>query len=182
MKAINWDSVSTISDKKYPVAGGYTAVITEVIDFEDREYLVIKWDYANGFLEGYNASVYKKSGFWPCSFVQSYKFSALPFFKRFKTAIEASNPRYAFDESDLQAMVGLMFGIVLGEEEYKRNNGKIGKRVYVDRVVPLVDIETGDFKIPAFKTLKAKANAAADFSVEPKFDEIEDESEAELPF
>lgn len=181
MKAVNWDAVNTASDKKYPVAGGYIATITEVIDMEDKEYLIIKWDYAEGFLAGYNASVFKKVGFWPCSFVQSYKTKALPFFKRFKNALEASNPRYAFDEQDLQGMVGLNIGVLLGEEEYKKNNGGTGKRVYFDKVVSVAEIETRDFKIPPFKPLGG-ASTMPDFPAAPAFAEIDDEDEDTLPF
>lgn len=181
MRVINWDNVNTAGANPLPKAGGYRAVIRGVTDNEQKEFLLIKWDYLDGELEGLNKRTFERMHFWPAIFLQSYKTKALPFFKRFKSVLEQSNPRYAFDEEDLQAMVGLEIGVVLGEEAYKKNNGNVGKRVYVSSVVTLDDIANGRYSIPPFKPL-AGSNSS-EYDAMPSFSDLDDDDDGEgLPF
>lgn len=67
------------------------------------------------------------------AFVKSYKQKALRFFKGFKTAVEESNRNYTF-KNDPQSLVGKFMGVVLGEEEYRANDGSVKTRLYVHEV------------------------------------------------
>jgi hypothetical protein len=53
--------------------------------------------------------------------------------------------------------------------------------VYVASVASLDEIDSGDFKIPPFKTLGGSPVDAPNFSAEPSFESLEEE-DAELPF
>lgn len=179
MKKIDWNNVQEVRDGETmgPIPGGYAAKIVSVEDREDKEYLRIEWDFADGEFKGHNAETFERAGFWPCSLIRSYKPKALGFFKAFKTALEESNPGYKFDEMNVQGMVGKYIGVVLGEEEYMKNNGTVGTRLYVAQVRSGKAIREGDFKVPETKKLAQKSAPAIPV---PAFEPIEDEGD--LPF
>ena len=108
---------------------------------------------------GNNRDTYKRAGFWPIVLIRSYKPKALPFFKAFKTAVEESNPGYRFDEAMLDGLRGKRFGVVLGEEEYQKNDGSTGTRLYVVAARSVQAIRDGDFTVPAKKLLAAPTTA-----------------------
>lgn len=179
MKNVNWNDVQ--DDIRKPVPGGYAAKITEVVDNEDKEYLLIRWEFAEGEFKGVNQETFDAFGFWPMAFVKSYKEKALRFFKGFKTAVEESNRNYTF-KNDPHSLVGKFMGVVLGEEEYLAKDGSKKTRLYVAEVRSGKAIRDNDFKIPDLKNLPASASAtsyatpaAADYSV------LTDD-DAELPF
>lgn len=182
MQSINWDEVKEESSR--PVPGGYAARITSVEDREDKEYLLIQWDFAEGEYKGSNQDTFDQFGFWPMAFVRSYKQKALPFFKGFKTAVEMSNRNYVF-RNDPQSLVGKFVGVVLGEEEYwSDKDGKVKTRLYVDQVRSGKAIREGDYKIPELKKLAAAAPNAVQQAVnqlQQNFAPIVDE-DADLPF
>lgn len=175
MKNVNWNEVQ--DDVRRPVPGGYAARITRVEDNEDREFLKIEWEFADGELKGANKETYDAFGFWPLAFVCSYKEKALRFFKGFKTAVESSNPKFVFN-NDPQSLVGKFVGVVLGEEEYLSNKGEVKTRLYVAEKRSGKAIRDGDFKIPELKKLAAANNAAAPAQ---NFALLSDD-DAELPF
>ncbi len=182
MKKQNWDNVQEATEFERPVPGAYIARIVSVEDNEENEYLKIEYDFAEGKFKGYYAELYKAKAFWGGNFIRSYKEKALPFFKAFKTCLEVSNRGYFFDEDHLDAMCGKMLGIVLGEEEYQKNDGTVGKRLYVAQVRSIKSIETGDYKVPELKKLApatAGDYAAAKFG--GGFAELNDD-DGELPF
>lgn len=193
MRKINWEAVNTADAFAKPTAGAYKAVITRVDDFEDRELIRVEWDYLSGEFANYNANTAKRAGFWPAAFVQSYKEKALPFFKRFKSSVEQSNARFLFDEDDVQALVGCLVGVVLGEEQYKKNNGGVGIRVYVHKTIPISEVDRGEYTIPPLKMLPNGTEtfsghygngydmAANSFDTVPSFADIDDD-DGELPF
>lgn len=174
MKNVNWNDVQ--DDIRRPVPGGYAARITEVVDNEDKEYLLIRWDFAEGEYKGVNQETFDAFDFWPMAFVKSYKQKALRFFKGFKTAVEESNRNYTF-KNDPQSLVGKFMGVVLGEEEYVAKDGSVKTRLYVAEVRSGKAIRDGDYKIPALKKLSANTSAPAanDYAV------LTDD-DAELPF
>lgn len=180
MKKQNWDEIKEADQFDNPEPGGYIARITRVEDVEEKEYLRIEWDFAEGRYKDNNAETYDRAGFWPITLIRSYKPKALGFFKAFKTALEVSNRGFCFDEDHLQNMVGKVFGVVLGEEEYRKNNGEIGKRLYVSATRSIKAIESGDFKIPELKRVADDhiPNQAAGVS---EFTELTDD-DGELPF
>ena len=186
MKNINWDNVQEAGEFKNPTAGGYAAKIIGVEDNEDREFLLITWDFADGEFKGTNADYNKRLGYFPhhAKTVRSYKDTALPFFKGFKTAVEKSNPGYTF-RNDPQSLVGKFCGVVLGEEEYQKNNGNIGTRLYVDQVRSGQAIREGDFKVPELKKLTPQDSTPSYIQQAPAagndYQLLADE-DAQLPF
>ncbi len=175
MDNINWDNVSDPTGR--PVPGGYAAKIVKVEDVEEKQYIKIFWDFADGEFKGSNQSTYDRAGFWPITLIRSYKPAALPFFKGFKTAVENSNSGYTF-RNDPQSLVGKFFGVVLGEEEYEKNDGTTGKRLYVAESRSGQSIRSGDFKVPELKRLPGRSNTGAPF---PEMSPI-GEDDGELPF
>lgn len=176
MKKHDWNRVSDVNEYERPTPGAYIAVIEGVKDFEDKEYLRIEYDFAEGQFKGHYADLYNAKAFWGGVLIKSYKEKALPFFKAFKTCLEESNPGYIFDEDRLGAMRGKIFGIVLGEEEYLKNDGTIGKRLYVAQTRSYDAIRKGDFTVPALKRLTAPTapKPASGFQV--------DDDDGELPW
>ena len=180
MKNVNWNDVQ--DDIRRPVPGGYAAKITEVIDNEDKEYLLIRWEFADGEFKGCNQETFDAFGFWPIAFVKSYKQKALRFFKGFKTAVEESNRNYTFDCMNPSGLVGKFMGVVLGEEEYLDKEGKVKTRLYVDQVRSGKAIREGDYEVPELK--KLPAGAAAPVSATPPMSNyaLLTDDDAELPF
>lgn len=192
MKKHNWDAIEERQGFDNPIPGAYIAVITNVEDVEEKEYLKVEWDFAEGAYKGSNRETFDRAGFWPTTMFRSYKESALGFFKAFKTAMEKSNRGYIFDEDHLDAMVGKLFGVVLGEEGYFKKNGDHAKRLYVAEVRSLEAIRKGDFKIPEFRQAKTKNETrsytgggaySTDYGSAAKgdFSELTDD-DGELPF
>ncbi len=161
MRKVNWNNVKEAEDFPRPAPGGYLAQIVGVEDVEDKEYLRIGWDFAEGDLAGSNRATYDRAGFWPTPLFQSYKEKALPFFKAFKTALEESNRGYQFQEDHLARMTGMYIGVVLGEEEYRSNDGTVKTRLKVVQTRSVQAILDGDFKVPPRKKLAERAAPTA---------------------
>lgn len=155
MRKIDWNSIPDQQDFQRPVPGGYIAVICSVDENEPREFLEIWWDFAEGPFKGANRGTFDRSNgkWWPTKLFRSYKDSSLSMFKAFKTAVEKSNPGYTFEEERVSQLVHKKFGVVLGEEEYQKKDGSIGKRLYVAQTHSIQAIEDGDYKVPPLKTL-----------------------------
>lgn len=180
MRKFDWDAVSDAPTR--PVPGGYVAIIRDVIDDEQKEYLKVCFDFAEGQFKGTCKRSNDTYGNWPLygTFIRSYKQSALPYFKGFKTSLEMTNKGYKFDESNLQAMVGKGIGVVLGEELYTKNDGTDGKRLYVAEVRTADAIRKGDFKVPELRTAKNYTPKVDDASPD-KFQDVTDDEDG-LPF
>ena len=157
MRKFDWDSINDAEERNDPIPGAYIGVITNVEDMEWKECLRVEWEFSEGQFKGENRNTFERAGFWPIAIFRSYKEKALPFFKSFKTALEESNPGYRFDEDNLRAMLGRRIGVVLGEEEYKKNNGGVGKRLYVYQTRSISAIQKGDFTVPELKKLETAA-------------------------
>lgn len=188
MRKINWDNVQEATGFDNPIPGAYIAVICGVEDVEDKEYLKIMWDFAEGEYKGNNRDTYDRAGFWPTVLMRSYKAKALGFFKAFKTALESSNPGYRFDEDNLNAMIGKRICVVLGDEEYRGNDGTTKTRLYVHQTCSLQAYQKGDFKVPDLKRMNGSQAASAPsygggYSAPATggFQNI-DEDDGELPF
>ena len=182
MKNVNWNEVQ--DEIRRPVAGGYAAKITKVTDMEDKECLLIEWEFAEGELKGANQETFDAFGFWPMAFVCSYKQKALRFFKGFKTAVECSNRNYVFN-NDPQSLVGKFVGVVLGEEEYRAKDGTVKTRLYVAEKRSGKAIRDGDFQVPPLKKLTPAAASAPNYGSNSahasNYAMLEDD-DAELPF
>ena len=79
-------------------------------------------------------------------------------FKHFINCVEETNAGYkwAWDENSL---VHKYVGVVLGEEEYQKNNGDIGVKLVVKDIKTCDQILKGDFKVPAIKKIVTTAPA-----------------------
>lgn len=153
MRNLDLANVEDAPEYKRIVPGGYIAKITTVEDYTDKEYLKIEYDIAEGEFKNYYVELYSSKGFWGGSFFKSYKEKALPYFKAFITAIENSNKGYRFDNNE-NKLVNKFVGLVVGEEEYQKNDGSIGTRLYVDMPRSVEEIRKGNFTVPALKKLK----------------------------
>ena len=168
-----------------PGPGGYICRIVNVFDKPmdtsgKGDYLKIEFDIHEGPYKDYYVDSYKRSGKWFGSFIRSYKEKALGMFKHFTDCVEASNARYQwnFDESTLK---GKLIGLVFGEEEYLKNNGEVGTRTYVAGVYTVDQIDKGDYKVPALKTLSGKAAPVTQAFTQANFPAMDDD-DGELPF
>lgn len=182
MKNVNWNDVQ--DDVRRPEPGGYAARITKVTDVVEKEYLLIEWDFADGPMKGANKEVFDAFGYWPMAFVQSYKDSALRFFKGFKTAVEQSSPGFVFDCANPQGLVGKFLGVVLGEEEYYSTRySEVRKRLVVADKRSGKAIREGDYKVPELKKLDlSKIPAGGIYSAPAQDFAALDDDDANLPF
>lgn len=146
-------------------AGGYVVKITGVHDeaADDKQYLKVCYDIAEGPEAGRYKDIDPKdnNANWRCSFIRSYKETALGMFKAFIMAIDETNGT-KFGEAieggfDEQKLVGRYLGVVFGYEEYEANDGNVKERLYVKSCMSADRIRTGDYKVPALKKMKAAA-------------------------
>ena len=140
MRDLGLANVQEAQEFKRLTTGAYICKITAVEDVEDKEYLKVEYDVAEGEFKDYYKDLYEKKNFWGGKLIRSYKESAKPFFKSFIVAVENSNSGYKFD-NDEKKLVGKLVGLVLGEEEYKKQDGTIGTRLYVTRTIQVNDVK-----------------------------------------
>ena len=157
MKKIdNFDEVQGTQSggfKKLP-AGGYICEILAVTDVpldlntNKGDYLKIKYEIIEGEYKGWWEETEVRAGFWGGEFIKSYKPGAFKFFKGFVTALEESNNGFKWDW-DERKLTGKKIGLVIGEEEYPKNNGGIGDKMVVGQTRSITAIKKGNFDIPA---------------------------------
>ena len=146
--------------------GAYIVGIKKVTDNPEKKYLrleldVCKGEYKNWYQKLYDADK-RETKYWPRDgvLVRSYSDKALPFFKGFITSVTKSNKNFNW-EWDEQKLVNKVFGVVIGTEEYERQNGGIGKRPYIASVHSVETIEKGEYEIPALKELTTAKTTTA---------------------
>ena len=146
--------------------GAYIVGIKKVTDNPEKKYLrleldVCKGEYKNWYQKLYDADK-RETKYWPRDgvLVRSYSDKALPFFKGFITSVTKSNKNFNW-EWDEQKLVNKIFGVVIGTEEYERQNGGIGKRPYIASVHSVETIEKGEYEIPALKELTTTKTTTA---------------------
>lgn len=163
MKPLGRTYTDAKASGEYPklVPGGYIAVITAVEDIPlnpatgKGDYLKIEFDICEGELIDYFQQMNERLGWDNGNFIRSYKENAMGMFKGFIEAINKSNnttydPANGFNEHEL---IGKIVGIVMGEEEYKKNDGSIGARIRVTSTISTDSVREGKFKIPELKKL-----------------------------
>ena len=172
----NWDNVtpSQGGEMRKEVPGGYIVKITFAKDEPQKKYLRIEWDYTDGEMAGTHKECYDNFGFWPAPLFRSYKQKAAGMFKAFTEAVERSNEGYKWDWNE-KGLIGKWVGVVTREEEYMSNAGELKTRIIVDRVLPVLDIMNGNFKVLPVKRREAsnRTNAVVDMtaSTVSSFDE-----------
>lgn len=162
MRKVNWQQVTASSDggfEKLP-AGPYVAIITDATDKEDKQYVEIVYDIAEGEHKGFYSDDWGKSHPYAHHVFFSYKDTALGMLKGRLEAIQASNPGFdafaAWDAGRLDMFKNRLVGINLQEEEYERNDGDTGVRLNVAQVVDAQKVRDGLVKTRERKTLDAK--------------------------
>lgn len=154
MKNINWNEVPDPVELPRLEPGGYVCKITVAKDVPEKEYLKLEYDIAEGEHKGHWNELYKAKSFWGGTFFRSYKEKALTMFKGFLTVVKESNPGFIFNNEE-KRLEGQLIGLVLGEEEYRKNDGSDGTRLYVAAVRSVDKIRSGDFTVPPKKLLEA---------------------------
>lgn len=181
MKRINWGTVEEAKEFERLGSGGYVCKIVSITDNPQKEYLKVVMDVAEGGFKNFGANAEKRNeNDWSyIRMFRSYKEKALGMFKAFLSALEKSNPNFKADtfDGDENKLIGLLIGIVLGFEEYVKNDGTVGVRTYVKTVTTVEKIRTKDFKVPDLKKLPADTQASENVTSAPAAYEDED-----LPF
>lgn len=167
MKPINdFENVkATSSQSNRPVPGGYCVEILKATDVTMNDntgkggYLKLEYDICVGDFAGFYTKQHERfGGAWFATFIRSYKDSAAGMFKHFINCVEESNPgfKWAWNEKSLE---NKYVGIVLREEEYRKNDGTIGTRLVVRDIKTTTQIVEGDFRVPALKKLAESSPA-----------------------
>lgn len=168
----NWNNIEAQGNEEYKrlVPGGYVCRITKVEDHADKNYLYIEFDIAEGEYTGYGSSCLERNGFTPLRMYRSYSDKAAGMFKGFIQNIEASNSNYHWEWKE-QTLVGRLIGIVLGEEEYKKQDGSVGTR-FNARDKNVDAIKNGRFKVPEKKTLPVEQNTTTFTALDDSTDDL----------
>lgn len=157
MRKINWGAVEEAKDFERLGSGGYVCKIVSVTDNPQKEYLKVLMDVAEGDFKDYGANSEKRNNNdWSyIRMFRSYKESAYGFFKAFLSALEKSNPNFKADafDGDERKLVGLLLGVVLGYEEYQKNDGTLNVRTYVSKLITPDQVRKHDYKVPDLKKL-----------------------------
>lgn len=173
-KIKDWENVKPSGDFDRLPAGGYVCIIMHVDDEPNKHYLKIQYDIAEGDYKDYWKTTSERAGWWGGDLYRSYKDTAIGMFKAFTNAVEESNAGFTWDWNE-KALEGKMVGLVLGEEEYTRNDGATGTRLKVRTVKSVQAIRDGKYKLPALKRLSP---TEADKAVADTFEAID----TDVPF
>lgn len=157
MKPIKgYNAAQASGDYERLPAGGYVIKITDVQNDEEKKYLKIVYDIAEGPERGRYKDIDKDHDYL-CSFIRSYKEKALGMFKAFIIAVDEANGtnfnefvEKGLDEKDLK---GNRVGVLFGYEEYNANDGSVKERLRVVRFLNIEQVRAGDFKVPELKKL-----------------------------
>lgn len=185
MKRVDTKNVQEAGEFTRPEAGAYICTITAVEDIEDKEYLKVSYDIAEGEFKGYYSEMRTNNPDWKWAgaYVKSYKPAALPMFKRFCTAVSRSNGSFVFDGDEVNAdektLIGKKIGLLLGEEEYYGNDGEKKTRLYVVREFSTDKLK--DQKVPKLKTIKEDDSSSAP-NTDNDFVNVPEGTPEETPF
>lgn len=169
MRALNLSNIKAQVEGDFPTLapGAYVCQITDVEDFESKEYLRVLVDIMLGEHEGYFAGDFYKDKPWAHSIMLSYKESALGMLKGRLETISACNTGFdavaAIEGGRYDMLKGKVVGVVFREEEYydkKADEFKLGS-ARPDRLCTTQDIQDGKNANPAPKMLKDADKRAA---------------------
>lgn len=152
----NMSNVNAAGNYPRPTPGGHVMRIDTVKNIPQKEQLEICLDFVTGELVNYCREIKDRFGFWPARCTKSYKDKALPFFRSFIEAVQASNEDTTglvigdFEDIDETKLVGKVVGVVVGEREYDGNDGtrKKGLDWYNASFVSVEDIKSGNYHVP----------------------------------
>lgn len=177
MKPMRLDGVETIEQGDYAKlpAGGYVVQVTEVDDREDKEFLYLVFDIAEGEHKGFFGSdIYyrdkpNKHGIF-LSYKQGMSDRALGMLKGKLKVFGDSNPGFdalaAWEAGKPELFVGKKVGIAAGMEEFVfqgREDGQWRKGESIDwfhaRLKTPDEIRAGKYKVPDTRALSEEDKA-----------------------
>lgn len=164
-KVNDWDNVQESGNFRNLPAGGYVCRIESVKDEPQKQYLKVEYDIAQGDFKGYALDCETRNGFWPLTTIRSYKEKAIGFFKHFISAVEKSNSGYKWSWEE-KTLEGKLIGMVIGEEEYEKRDGKIGTRMTVKDTLSIYDIKDGKYSIPEPVKIQRTEKPSVDVEVD----------------
>ena len=163
MRKINMNDVQEAGEYRRPEAGAYICKITKAVDYANEQYLEISYDIDDGEYKGYYEDMRARGYEWAGKYRKYYKDKAIPFFKRFCTAVSRSNGNYVFDAGEIncdeQTLIGKRVGLLFQEEEYYGNDGTLKTRLNVFREFSVDKLDQQ--KTPAKITAEAPATASS---------------------
>lgn len=155
-------------------AGGYVCKIVDAILNQDKKYIELDLDIAEGPHAGYFQKLEDRAGFWGLKNFMSYKETVLSKFLKTCTAFNNSNPNYNFDPmrnggADVDSLIGKTIGVVIGKEEYKSKSGEVRQKDVASNITEVTKIREGKFRVPDVKKLESTAPNDSDFmTIDPK--------------
>jgi hypothetical protein len=159
MRKLNWNNIQATTDGEYSSlpAGPYVARIVDMVDNEQKEYVELVWDIAEGEHAGRYSDEWGQQHPYAHHLFLSYKETALGMLKGRLESIEKSNPGFdpfaAWDAGRLDIFANRLVGVNLQEEEYERSDGETGTRLNVCQVVDAQMVRDGKVKPREKKTL-----------------------------
>ena len=151
-------------------AGGYVVQIQSVrtegkdgygrtIDYVGaKDYVKLVYDIAEGDLAGKFSDDYWAGEDKDYAHQIFLSWKNMGAFKGNIQALDESNPGFdalaAFQADRWELFIGKKVGIVVGEEEYRANDGSVKTKLGLPRLKSIQDIRAGKFKVPAPKKLK----------------------------
>lgn len=165
------EATASTGDYQRMVAGGYVAQIQAVrtdgpasygkgrIDYvNSKEYVKLIYDIAEGDFAGRFSDDYWSGEDKDYGHQIFLSWKNMGAFKGNIQALDESNPGFdalaAFQADRWELFIGKKVGIVLGEEEYRANDGSVKTKLGLPRLKSVQDIRAGKFKVPAPKKLK----------------------------
>ena len=155
MPLIDLTNTQENSGYKQLEAGAYVVRILSAEPVYGKEYLLIKWDVA----EGPNAGFFARSQ-WPPKEYMSWKESALGLLKHRLHVLADANPRLTvikdhkgefagieeFQKDNWGAFVGCIFGANVRKRIYEKDDGSIGEGVEIGAWLSLDEVRAGNVK------------------------------------
>lgn len=156
-KPANFDSINENGASRKLPMGAYVAIIKDVEDVTDKQYLQINYDIAEGEYKGIALDTYEAWGRWSHSFRLYYTDKAMWRFKKFIVRCEKTN-NFSFDWSNPKCLINKGIGLVIGFRQYYSNrDGDLKEALDVQDFVTAKDVREGN--IPNEPKVVAPKNA-----------------------
>lgn len=176
-KPSNYDELNADGMTRRLPMGGYVAQIKKVTDDEEKQFLEIEYEIAEGEYKGIAVENYEKWGSWSYTFRVYYTDKALWRFKKFITRVEATNPGFVFDWGNPQCLVKRGIGLVIGIRHYwSKKDGSLKDALDVQDFCTATEVREGNLPSQP-KEVDPKEPAPA-----PVMAPADDVDDGQLPF
>lgn len=177
-KPANYDQINENGlSRKLPM-GGYVCIIRKVTDVQDKQYLEIEYDVAEGDYKGIAVDAYEAWGRWSHNFRVYYTEKSLWRLKKFLSRVEQTNPNFTFDFDNPQCLVNKGIGLIIGYRQYYSNkDGSLKEALDVQDFCTATEVRNGTLpKEPELREPKTPPPA-------PKMEDMSNDAEdSNLPF